>query len=134
MPPNSYYAQKLADLSNETLAPADFSHSDHIGVACQALMDHDFFRACTVIGDGIKALAIRGGETDKYNVTVTFVFMSIVGERLAAGQHRNIADFISINPDLSQRSLLASVYSDDRLWSPLAKSTVLLPKPAMGTG
>ena len=129
---NSYYAQKLSDLADETLAPSDFSHSDHIGVACQALMDRDFFRACILIGDGIRALAIRGGEADKYNVTVTFVFMSIVGERLAAGEHKDIADFIAQNPDLSQKSLLGSVYSDDRLWSPLAKVTALLPVSAIG--
>lgn len=134
MPTDSYYAEKLARLTDQSLAPSDFSHSDHIGVACQALMDNDFFRACTVIGDGIRALAVRGGEAEKYNVTITFIFMSIVGERLAANKHDDIADFIAKNPELSQRSLIASVYSTDRLSEPTARNVALLPVSAYGQG
>lgn len=127
MKPDDYHGAKLAKLVDESLAPSDFSHSDHIGVACQALLKHDFFQACALIGDGIRALAVRGGEAEKYSTTITFVFMSIVAERMDSSPEPDIMRFIAGNPDLSERGLLTSVYPQDRLTSPLARQVALLP-------
>lgn len=124
------YRSKLLRLVANDLDPADFAHRDHVGVAYEALAEHDFPEAVQRIYAGIRAMAERGGAPQKANATITWAFMSLIAERMGTTQHDDAADFISKNPDLCHASAVARWYSPDRLHSDLARSVALLPDRA----
>ncbi|WP_108882345.1 hypothetical protein [Anderseniella sp. Alg231-50] len=124
------YFDKLQRLRAGTLAPKDFSHTDHVGVAYEALMRHDYVEAVGIISRGIKTLAAAAGDTSKFNATITMAFVSLIAERMQASAHDNAADFLTRNADLTGPDVLAPWYSRERITSPLARSIALLPDRA----
>jgi len=128
MTPN--YKTKLLMLIDGTLAPQDFSHTDHIGVTYEALCRHDFFDALSIVANGIRDLTVRASVPGKFNATVTFAFVSIIAERMNTGDYENAADFINQNPNLTKKPLLAPWYSKTYLSSKLAHSIAVLPDMA----
>ena len=124
------YAAKLDRLVAGTLAPEDFKHRDHIGVAYEALARNDFFEAAAQVAAGIRSLAARAGQAEKFNATITWAFLSLIAERMGTSARGDAADFIARNPDLVDGALLARLYSRPRLSSDLARSVALLPDRA----
>lgn len=110
----------------EISAP-DFHHEDHIRVAFQMLDSYEFVEACSRYANTIEAMADGVGAPEKFNVTITFAFMSLVAERKANFNGEDLEGFLSANPDLLRRSVLRGWYSDERLASPDARSHFLLP-------
>ena len=126
------YREKLRRLTDGSLAPADFSHADHIGVAYEALSANDFFAAAEMIASAIRALTERAGVPGKFNATITLAFLSLIAERMATTDHTDAASFIERNADLASGAALAPWYSKRRLSSDLARSVALLPdRPAV---
>lgn len=121
------YAEKLDALERGTLDPRAFTHRDHIGVAYTALTQGDCFSAAARVAHGIRQMAVRAGEPEKFNATITWAFVSLIAERMATTTHDGADDFIRRNPDLARRSALAPWYSERHLRSDLARSVVLLP-------
>ena len=121
------YSSMLRDLTSGTLAPEGFSHADHVGVAYEALSRSDFFDAAAQIATGLRTLAHRAGVPGKFNATITWAFLSLIAERMARTGHRDAADFLRRNPDLTDRGALRLPYSAERLASDLARSVALLP-------
>jgi len=121
------YQSKLEMLVNETLLPSDFSHLDHVGVAFEALQRHDFFDALAIIANGIQKLTIRANAHDKFNATITFIYMSVVAERMKAGNYANIDDFLRQNSDLVKKPIAKIWYSKSRITSDIARSIPVLP-------
>ena len=126
------YGAMLRDLTSGTLSPDGFDHTDHVGVAFEALSRSDFFSAAAQIASGLRALAQRAGVPDKFNATVTWAFLSLIAERMGCSDHRDAADFIRRNPDLTERGALCLPYSAERLSSDLARSVALLPDQPLG--
>lgn len=127
------YGVKLCCLKDGSLQPNDFSHLDHIGVAYEALLKHEFFEAVCIIADGIREMALRTNAPEKFNATITLAFMSLIAERMKTRSYRDVDDFILRNADLADKSVLSSWYSSDRLTSQLARSIPLLPDIAPRT-
>lgn len=133
MPVN--YREKLSRLTDGRLTPAEFGHTDHIGVAYEALLQSDFFDAAARVAAGIRTLADQAGVPEKFNATITWAFTSLIAERMHTTGHQDAADFIRRNPDLDRGTALAQWYSPERLSSDLARSVALLPeRPARMPG
>lgn len=113
-----------------TLDAAGFSHADHIGVAWQLLGDHDFIEASHRYVTALRAFAARAGVPQKFNMTITMAFMSLIAERKAASEVDDFETFLAENSDLITASLLDRWYSKDRLMSDLGRSVYLMPDKA----
>ena len=109
------------------LEPRDFSHRDHLTVAYEMLKRYDFVDATARYGKRLQDLASRAGVPKKYNVTLTFAFMSLIAERMGERPHTGVDSFLADNPDLMSKELLTSWYSPARLQSDLARNVFLMP-------
>jgi len=115
-----------------TLAPQDFTHVDHIGVACQMLLRYEFLDAAQRYGRALRDLAARAGAPEKFNVTITLAFLGLLSERMVETAHESFSEFLEKNPDLTSRSLLATWYSEGRIASEEARQRFLLPDRFQG--
>lgn len=120
------YETKLAELCDDTLDASTFTHADHIGVAYEALAQHDFLTALTTVSRGIERAALRAGATDKFNTTITLAYMSEIAELMAQDLRADADSFMKAHPHLVQGSPLKR-YSAGRATSELARKTALLP-------
>ena len=123
----------LDALVDGSLAPETFTHADHFAVAFEALRRHPFAEAHALVANGIRALATRAGAPEKFNATITFAYMSAIAERMASTPTEDFEGFLAANDDLLERTFLASRYSPERLASPLARTTPLLPDPNLNS-
>jgi hypothetical protein len=121
------YADKLQALCDGVLDPEDFSHRDHVGIAFAALDRYGFFDGLAMVAEGLRGLARKAGAEDKFNATVTLAFVSLIAERMLAAEYPDAEAFLRDNPDLLRRDLLSRWYSRERLASPVARATALLP-------
>ena len=107
-----------------------FDHAEHVQVAYDLLGKYDFIDAAAIYAKGVRVLATKAGAPQKFNLTITYAFMSLIAERLASKAHRDFKAFASENPDLMSKSVLARWYADDRLHSDNARIMFLLPEAA----
>lgn len=124
------YKRKMTALFEGRLDPADFSHADHIGVAYESLRTYAFMEAVERMNVGIREMSARAGLADKFNATITFAFMSLIGERMAGEGQDGPEAFLEKNRDLLQADIIGSRYSNGRLHSALARTIPLLPDRA----
>ena len=110
----------------------NFHHGDHIKVAYGMLNKYDFVEACTRYASTIRAMAERVGVPEKFNVTITFAFMSLIAERKGQSNPDGLASFLASNPDLLDKNVLKRWYSEERLTSATARRQFLLPDKAQG--
>lgn len=110
-----------------TLDPATFTHQDHVAVAYDMLNAYEFLEACQKYAETIRALAEKAGAPMKFNATITLAFLSLIAERMSAGQYRGYEDFISQNADLKSKQVLEKWYSAERLTCETARKVFLLP-------
>lgn len=107
-----------------------FAHIDHLGVAYEMLRTYEFLPAVTKYSECINIIATRAGAGQKFNMTITLAFLSLIAERIAADRHEKFDDFIAQNQDLLSADLLAKWYSPKRLQSDLARTLFLMPDAA----
>ena len=107
--------------------PGAFRHIDHIGVAYEMLHKHDFLTTSTQYAEAIKSMATQAGVPEKFNLTMTLAFLSLIAERIHTTQHSNFDEFIDQNEDLLSKRVLENFYSAERLQSDLARKLFLLP-------
>jgi len=122
------YSQLLTEFENRTLDPTGFGHCEHIQVAFEMLHKYDYVEACTNYAAAISEIAAKAGAPEKFNVTITFAFLSLIAERVATTGAPSFAEFVSQNEDLMSRSALSQWYSRDELQSDFARTHFLLPR------
>lgn len=108
---------------------AAFHHREHIVVAWELLRMHDFIDAAAIYARGIRTIADAAGAHEKFNLTITYAFMSLIAERMSGGPD-NADAFIAAHPELMRKDLLARWYGAERLDSPEAKTVFLMPEVA----
>ncbi len=108
----------------------EFRHIDHLRVAYEMLDRYDFLEACARYGRTIRAMAESVGAADKFNVTITLAFMSLLAEHKDGSTAAGFDAFIDDNPQLMDRRLLLRWYSSARLDSAAARTQFLLPERA----
>ena len=115
---------------DQSLDPAAFGHVDHIRVAFDLLQEGDFIDAAATYARGIQTLAARAGAADKFNLTITYAFMSLIAEAMTRTPTADFDSFLAANPALMDKTLLTRWYSPARLHSTTARDTFLMPDPA----
>lgn len=117
----------LTFLRGETDA-RNFRHADHVRMGFEILTRHaDFLEAATAYSRALKAMSARAGNPGAYHETVTLAFLSLIAERIASCAYDDFAQFARLNADLLDKQALSRWYAAERLQSPTARSTFLLP-------
>lgn len=109
---------------------ASFNHAEHVRVAFDLLRKYDFIDAAAIYAKGIRAIATNAGVPQKFNLTITYAFMSLIAERLALSPAPEFEVFVSANRDLMSKTLLEKWYGSERLHTDLARAVFLLPAVA----
>jgi len=118
-----------AFLHGETDAAA-FHHADHVRMAFEILSHHpNFVTAAGSYASSLRRIAARAGHASAYHETITLAFLSLIAERLARNSYGNFEQFARANADLLDKSALTRWYSAERLGSPVARATFVLPAP-----
>ena len=121
-------AERLAEgLVKGTLDAASFGHVEHVAAAYALLRELPFEQAAERYATGIRLLARNAGAPDKFNLTITLACLSLIGEQLATTTTTSFDAFAQAHPALLERSCLDTRYSPERLQSPIARSTFVLP-------
>ncbi len=107
--------------------PSSFRHIDHIGVAYEMFHKYGFQSTSIKYAEAIESIAIKAGAPDKFNLTITLAFLSLIAERIHTTDHSSFDEFISRNEDLMSKGILGKLYSKERLQSDLARKMFLLP-------
>ncbi len=126
----SRYADVTIAFEAHAIDNARFGHAEHVQVAYDLLHKYDFIDAAAIYAKGIRALAANAGAPDKFNLTITYAFMSLIAERLANTQATDFKSFAQQNSELMAKSVLNQWYSADRLNTQLARDIFLLPAAA----
>lgn len=117
----------LAQFEALEISAPDFHHADHIRVAFHMLEKYEFNEASQRYASTIRAMAESVGVPEKYNLTITVAFMSVIAERVTRTDYNNIDAFLASNSDLLDKDVLSRWYTPERLSSPLARRQFLLP-------
>ncbi len=108
---------------------AELPHREHVRMAFEILRRHDFLESAQRYSGALRVIADRAGHPQAFSLTITLAFLALIGERMADGEDVEFAGFASRNPDLFDKGLLGRWYPPERLTSPLARGTFLLPHP-----
>jgi hypothetical protein len=122
---DSPIADELALFEAGDCPLAGFSHREHVRIGFELLNRHPFAEAAFRFARGLRTMAARGGIESLYHETITIAFLALIGERAATA--RDFAELETHHPDLFSKQALAAFYSKERLASPLARRTFLLP-------
>ena len=109
--------------------PARFDHAAHVHVAWCYLRRWRLPEAIARLAAALEALTGRLGAQAKYHETVSWFFMIVIAERMAASESADWEAFRRANEDLfaGSRALLAGYYSDECLASARARRRFVLP-------
>lgn len=128
------YAELTDAFEGGSLSPEGFSHEDHVAVAREMLLRHDFMEASRRYASALQRLTLKAGVPEKFNVTVTLAFMSVISERMAKDKGATFPAFLAGNPDLVSGDLLGRWYSRERLVSSAARAAFLMPDRDLPSG
>lgn len=119
---------ELFALETGALDPARFPHGEHVRLGYEMLERYPFAEALTRFSRGLKLLATKGGQPDRYHETITVAFLALISERRAQRKHNDWSDFKTTNSDLLDKRCLERWYAADQLQSDLARNTFCLPR------
>jgi hypothetical protein len=117
----------LAQFEAFEVDPAEFGHQQHVQVAYEMLNRYSFLDACAKYANAINTIATNAGASDKFNVTITLVFLSLIAERVSASKESSFEAFLAQNDDLLSKDALSKWYSPEQLNSDFARRHFLLP-------
>lgn len=127
--------QLLRGFEECTVPAGSWRHRQHVEVAWLYLSRHPLLDALPRYAVGLKRLAASFGAADKYHETITWAFMLLVHERMERAERSETwAEFEANNDDLFMwpSPILTRYYSEDRLWSDLARRVFVLPDRTIG--
>ena len=122
---------KCADVTRKFLNHAvdntTFRHAEHVRVAFDLLRQHDFIDAASLYAKGVRTIAANAGAPQKFTLTITYAFMSLIAERMVSNPDCDFDDFVTANPDLMSKDVLGKWYDSERLHTDTARSIFLMP-------
>jgi len=125
----------VAAFEDQTLRPSAFRHADHVRLARIYLRGQPLLEATNRFATALKAYAAQIGKPGLYHETITYAFMMIINERLAAApEDEDWEAFRDRNPDLFQnvRQALGRFYSEACLDSPRSRAGFVMPDRLAG--
>ena len=108
--------------------PARFPHREHVRMGYEMLRRHSFPETVLLFSEALRSLAARAGTTQAFHQTITIAFLSLIAERIESEDSADFDAFALRNPDLFDKAVLARWYGPERLASPQARRTFLLPE------
>ncbi len=124
-------AALLAAFESLALPPAEFHHREHLRVAFQILRETgDFAVAAQRFRTALVRFAEAAGASGKYHETLTWAYLALVHERMAAADYATSLDLLAAHPDLldHKTGALARYYDVAAITaSPLARRVFVLP-------
>lgn len=111
------------------IEPGAFRHRDHVEAAYAMLSKYPFLEATARYASTIRTMATNAGASDKFHVTITVAFMSLIAERMESSEHDGFGTFSRANPDLFSRDLLTRFYRPEQLQSDVARRVFVMPSP-----
>ena len=124
------YSGLLTNFEAFEVDPAEFGHRQHLHVGYEMLHKYAFVEACAKYAHAINTIATRAGAPEKFNVTITFAFLSLIAERLHTTEQSGFEEFLAQNDDLLSKGVLGRWYSNEQLESDFARTHFLLPSRA----
>ena len=109
--------------------PVDFPHREHVRMAYEMLRRHRFAETVLHFSKALRAMVVRAGKAEAFHQTITIAFLSLIAERMEAQRQCEFAAFASANVDLFDENVLSRWYRPERLATPAARRTFLLPEP-----
>jgi len=110
---------------------ADFGHRQHVQVAFEMCHKYSYLDACAKYANAINTIATNAGAPEKFNVTITFAFLSLIAERIhGTTKWSSFEEFLAQNEDLLSKNALGKWYSSEQLQSDFARTHFLLPNKA----
>jgi len=106
-----------------------FDHAAHLEAAYSLLRQHDFLDALCIYARRLKAITAAVGAAEKFNLTMTLAYMSLLAERMTGTPQTGFEDFIARFPELLDRRLLDRYYDTEMLQSTIARQHFLMPLP-----
>lgn len=105
----------------------DFDHEAHVFMGWLFLREFEPARAISRYDTALRRLTVKLGVPEKYHATITWLFLLLINER--ALDDESWALFRSRNDDLfrDSRSTLQRFYSDELLFSDVARRRFVLP-------
>jgi hypothetical protein len=109
------------------IAAEHFDHEAHVYVAWCFVIQYPLADAVARFDSALRRVTDKLGVPEKYHATITWFFLLLVAERVAADE--DWQSFKARNPDLFQESkaTLERHYSAERLFSDAARDQFLLP-------
>ncbi len=104
-----------------------FPHAAHVRVAWAYARALPLMDAIAKTKAGIMRLATAKGAPEKYHETITWAFVVLVHEKVAADPELAWGDFARAHPELFDAGALRRYYSPETLASPLARRAFVLP-------
>lgn len=120
----------IARFEDCTLPNAEFHHRDHVRLAWLYLRRAPILEALTLFTEGLKRFAHANGHDGLYHETITWAYLFLVHQRIAAGPEDETWDAFAVrNPDLLtwRPSILADYYREETLSSELARKLFVFP-------
>jgi hypothetical protein len=130
MSPDEKFIARFEDC---TLPNTAFHHRDHVRLAWLYLRRAPLLEALTRFTEGLKRFAHANGHDGLYHETITWAYLFLVHQRIAAAPEGETWDeFAARNPDLMswKPSILAGYYRDETLSSELARRVFVMPDRA----
>src|SRR5437763_16728622 len=121
-------ATLVARFEAKAIAPAEFRHREHVRLAFAMLAGADFGEAAVRYRRALRAFADAIGASGKYHETLTWAWLALVRERMAAATYATSAELLAAHPDLLDSRALAGRYDVPAIVaSPLARAVFVLP-------
>jgi hypothetical protein len=121
----------LARFVRGEIDPRAFPHREHVRMGFEMLRRYNFTESALRYSQALRAMTHKAGKPEAFHQTVTLAFLALIAERLATGGDSQFAAFAAANADLMNKSILARWYSPQRLASDAARTTFILPDPAL---
>lgn len=120
----------LSKFDDTSLPLSEFRHEEHLRVAFLYLRRHALLEVLERFPAALQRYAAAHGKHGLYHQTISWAFLFIVHERIAAGgKTATWEEFKHRNGDLLQgsKSTLAKYYRDDTIASPAARQYFVMP-------
>jgi len=126
-PVSRVHYPSVAEFERGEMDPADFVHAAHVYVAWQLLDQFTLLESIQRFAAALRRFTKAIGQESKYHETITWFFVLLISERKSANESWD--EFAAANEKLisDSKSILKQHYSEERLWSDLARRQFLLP-------
>lgn len=122
----------VATFESLELSPAMFGHREHVRIGFALLAaERDLAAAAARFRTALRRFTEHAGAAGKYHETITWAYLAMIQERMAARSFASSEELLAAHPELldHRTGALAAHYDVAALLaSPLARASFVLPR------